>query len=128
MPSAFAELEKLVSAALDDHHGEQTRLDRRVAGGRFSSAASEEDSVTLVGVVDFNPVIADPKDRSQYDGFQPVLAGDKAHVSYAVTAFESENDYPKKDDTIVLLERGNQALRISRVDPDGLGRLVCVCV
>jgi len=130
MPSPFAELENLISEAVDSVMGEPTRIDRRRKSGRFSSSADDDrDSVTVTGVVDFNPVIADPKDKGQYDGFQPNLSGDKLHVSYAESSFASSDEYPTQDDTIVLTARSGQpSFRISRVDPDGLGRMVCVCV
>lgn len=130
MSSLFAELEELVSEAVDTVMGEPTRIDRRKKSGRFSSSADgEAASITVVGVVDFNPVIADPKDKGQYDGYQPNLAGDKLHVSYATSSFASAEEYPTQDDHIVLTARsGCPSHRISRVDHDGLGRLVCVCV
>ncbi|MCO5144543.1 MAG: hypothetical protein M9895_00040 [Aquamicrobium sp.] len=130
MPSSFAELENLISEAVDSVMGEPTRIDRRRKSGRFSSSADDDrDSVTVTGVVDFNPVIADPKDKGQYDGFQPNLSGDKLHVSYAESSFASSDEHPTQDDTIVLIGRpGQPSFRISRVDHDGLGRMVCVCV
>lgn len=129
MPSSFAELENLISEAVDSVMGEPTRIDRRRKSGRFSSSADDDrDSVTVTGVVDFNPVIADPKDKGQYDGFQPNLSGDKLHVSYAESSFTSKDEYPTQDDTIVLTGRPDQpCFRISRVDFDGLGRMVCIC-
>jgi len=130
MSSLFAELEELVSEAVDTVMGEPTRIDRRKKAGRFSSSADGETaSITVVGVVDFNPVIADPKDKGQYDGYQPNLSGDKLHVSYAVSSFTSTEDHPKQDDHIALIARtGCPSHRISRVDYDGLGRMICVCV
>lgn len=125
----FADLERLVSAEVDAHMAEATRIDRKVAGQYFSRSADDgRGAVEVVGVVDFNPVMARPKDLGQYDGYQPELAADKIHISYADDLFASRADWPVPGDEIILLARANRRLRVTRVDPDELGRIVCVCV
>lgn len=129
--SIFADLETLVSTEVDAHMGEPTRIVRKVAGQYFSRSADvERAKIDAVGVVDFNPIMARPKDMGQYDGYQPELAADRIHVSYAVTAFRCREEWPAGNDDIVLLDPSRQGrrIRITRVDPDELGRLVCVCV
>jgi hypothetical protein len=131
MTTPFAELEKIASDTIDDHMGEPTRIVRKVAGQYFSrSADGSRPPLEVVGIVDFNPVVARPKDQGQYDGYQPELSGDRIIVSYATTRFASRTDWPAKDDEIELLDpdRAGMKLRVTRPDPDGLGRLVCACV
>jgi len=126
----FADLEKLVSAEVDALMGEPTRIDRKTAQNQYFARSEDASraSVTAVGVVDFNPIIARPKDMGQYDGYQPDVAADRIHVSYAETEFVSRETRPREQDEIVLLDRDNRRLRVTRVDPDELGRMVCVCV
>ncbi|WP_378952078.1 hypothetical protein [Mesorhizobium sp. ANAO-SY3R2] len=132
MISEFADLEKLVSEAVDDVMGEPTRIVRKVKGEFLSrSADGSRAPLDVDGVVDFNPVLAKPMDMGQYDGYQPTTAADRIHVSYSEQVFaDGKSAWPKDQDEIHLLapERAGQALRVTRVDPDGLGRLVCVCV
>lgn len=127
MASPFAALENLVSAEVDALYAERTRVHPMTAG-RVSRVADGARSVAdAVGVVDFNPVLAKPQDMGQYDGYQPAVAADRIHVSYADSELP---DGTQQNDEIELLEpeRSGQRLRITRIDPDGLGRAVCVCV
>ena len=125
----FADLERLASAAVDERMAEATRIELRVAGQYFSRSADvDRSSLNAAGVVDYNPVMVRPKDMGQYDGYQPELAGDRIHVSYADHQFAGRADWPEPGDEIVLIARADRRLRISRADPDELGRIVCVCV
>lgn len=127
MASPFAALENLVSDSVDELYAERTRI-LPMAAGRVSRVADGDRAIVdAMGVVDFNPVLAKAQDLGQYDGYQPTADADRIHVSYADTEFPAGT---RKDDEIELLEpeRGGQKLRITRVDPDGLGRFVCVCV
>lgn len=132
MTTPFAELEEIVSETVDDHHGENTRIVPKVSGQYFSSSADgSRPPFDVIGVVDFNPVVARPKDQGQYDGYQPGLTGDRIIVSYTATRFDAPGKHPPADNyEIHLLAAGRQGmkLRVTRVDPDGLGRLICVCV
>lgn len=129
MPSVFAGLERKVSAAVDGLYGEITRVHYRVTGGNFGSTADGGAlPAQVVGIVDFKPVVVRMQDKSQYDGFQPDLAGDKSHVSYAESAFVAPNRFPRAGDEIELIDRAGFArLKVVRVDPDGIGRFICVC-
>ncbi|RWC91654.1 MAG: hypothetical protein EOS72_03085 [Mesorhizobium sp.] len=131
MTTPFAELEKRVSAEIDAHYGEATRVVRKVAGQYFSrSADGGRANVDVIGVVDYNPVMARPKDQGQYDGFQPGVAGDRIHVSYTASRFTDRDAWPADGDEIWLLDpdRHGAKLRVTRSDPDELGRIVSVCV
>jgi len=129
--SIFSELERLVSDAINTTMGDPTRILRRKKGEYL--AGSEDTSlppIDVIGVFDFNPVIATVQDKSQYDGFQPSIAAGKVHVSYDIHLFPSPAHYPRQNDEIVATlpaPHGAVRLRISRVDPDYLGRLICVC-
>jgi len=129
--SIFSELEKLVSDAVDTTMGEPTRILRRKKGEFF--AGSEDTSLPpldIVGVFDFSPVVATVQDKSQYDGFQPSIAAGKVHVSYDIHRFSSPAQHPRQNDEIIATlpaPIGAVRLRITRVDPDYLGRLICVC-
>lgn len=127
MPSLFAELETRVSAEVDRVYAERTSIRPRVKTQHFGSVAdADKQQIEVLGVVDFNPVVAQPRDLGQYDGFQPKLTGDRIIVSYTATLFTPET-MPKDGYEIVLVERNDKVLSISRVEPDGLGRVVCVC-
>jgi hypothetical protein len=131
MTTPFAELEALVSAEVDALMAEPTLIEPKVSGQYFSrSADGTMPSIETVGVVDFNPTTPRPKDQGQYDGYQPGLTGDRIIVSYSDLVFSGREFIPKEGYEIELLDpsRNGTRLRITRVDPDGLGRLVCVCV
>jgi hypothetical protein len=128
MASFFAELERMVSAEVDTVFGEKTKLCPKVRGRYFANVPDGERSARiLTGIVDFNPVALIAQDTGKYDGMRPAVAGDKIHVSYDAALFA--NGLPEDGDEIELLEteRNGERLRISRCDPDGLGRVVCVC-
>ena len=129
MPSRFAALEQKVSAAVDGMYGEITRIHYRVRGDHFGSAPAPATVPTeVVGIFDLKPVVVRMQDKSQYDGFQPDLVGDKVHVSYSESSFVGPEKWPKDGDFIELVERPEFGqLRIIRVDPDGIGRFICVC-
>lgn len=121
MTTPFADLEKLVSAEVDALMGEPTRIFRKVSGQYFSrSADGGRADIDAVGVVDYNPIPARPKDQGQYDGFQAGLAADKIHVSYTDSRFASRDEWPADGDEILLLDpsRRGTRLRITRADPD----------
>lgn len=131
MTTPFADLEKLVSVEVDALMGELTRVVRKVSGQYFSrSADGGRADIDVIGVVDYNPIMARPKDQGQYDGFQPGLAADKIHVSYTDSRFASRDAWPVDGDEIWLLDptRSGVKLRVTRSDPDELGRIVCICV
>ncbi|TIS37509.1 hypothetical protein [Mesorhizobium sp.] len=131
MSTPFADLETLVSAEVDALMGEPTRVVRKVPGQYFSrSADGSRADVDVIGVVDYNPVMARPKDQGQYDGFQPGVAGDRIHVSYTDSRFADRAAWPADGDEIWLLDpaRLGVKLRVTRADADELGRVVCICV
>ena len=129
MSSPFADLESRLSNAVDAVFSESTRIDRYKRGGLLENPVDgDRPSVTVKGIVDFNPVVVNAIDRGAYDGFQPSLAGEKIHVSYDLSAFDAGQE-PKEKDVIVLLARPEQpTLSITRTEADGLGRIVCFCV
>ena len=125
----FAELEALVSAEVDAVYGEPTRVEPRVkTTGRYSARIADEtrSPLSVTGVVDFDPITLISQDTGKYDGMRPAISGEKIHVSYTRSVFPSW--VPQQGDLIVLVDRSTQdLLRISRVDEDRLGRLICVC-
>lgn len=126
MPSPFAELDRITSDAVDDTMAEMTRIEPRAQGGMFSGSADEDRAVIEVaGVVDFAPVTLITKDTAKYDGARPAISGDKLHVSYGRRHFTTWS--PRVGDIIVLIERDDENMRITRIDHDGLARFVCVC-
>lgn len=129
MFSKFAEYERLISDRIDDEMGERT-LVTHYKKSEFVAATPdpEREPFEIVGVIDFTPTIPQMQDRGRYDGFVPSLAGDKISVSYNVGAFKSRSDWPGAGTVIETMDRPeNFKLRVTRVDPDELGRIVCVC-
>lgn len=151
--SRFSELEdRLVSPVIDAFYGEQTRIVRKVGGKHFGSSENGE-FLDVVGIIDVNPVTVVAQDEGAYDGFQPQTAGERYHVSYDLSLFTPLLREPQPDDEILSLSRERSVnltdvrgvplttiigdpllagkylmkLRVSRVDPDGIGRVVCVC-
>ncbi len=132
MPSLFAELEALASSAVDTVMGELTRIDPQGKGDVFAGSADGTRPVIddIVGIVDLSPIVVTAQDEGTYDGFQPQLAGDRIHVSYAESSFPNAAAWPKKGDFIIAKERsGMPKYRLTRdPDRDGIGRFICVCV
>lgn len=132
MPSLFAELETLASAAVDTVMGELTRIEPQSKGGVFAGSADGSRPVldNIIGIPDFNPVTVTAQDEGTYDGFQPQLAGDRIHVSYAESSFPNAASWPQAGDYIVLKERSGIAkLKVHRgPERDGIGRFICICV
>lgn len=130
MPSVFAELEEDLSVELDDVYAEETQIIRQTRGKYFASSAAAAVPEDLVrGIIDLNPLVIQIQDKSQYDGMQPNVVGSKVHVSYDTSLFASRDKWPKQDDVIKALEMdGQPEYKITRADPDGVGRVLCICV
>lgn len=132
MPSLFAELETLASAAVDTVMGELTRIEPQGRGDVFAGSADPDRPVlnNVVGIVDFSPIVVTAQDEGTYDGFQPQAAGDKIHISYAESSFPNAAAWPRQGDIIVAIERsGMPKFKLTRSpDRDGIGRFICVCV
>jgi hypothetical protein len=152
MVSRFAEAESIVSTTNDAWYGEETRI-VPMAKGQYFAASVNGEFLDVVGIVDINPVTVVAQDEGGYDGMQPGLAGERMHVSYDLSLFTDLLRVPKQGDEIWMLTRethinltdvrgvpltdiiGNPLLagkylakwRVTRVDPDGIGRVVCVC-
>jgi len=122
----FAGLEDLVSAEIDALYGEPTRIEPRAKTSKYlaGSADNTRSNQTVTGIVDFDPVTLISQDTAKYDGMRPSIAGEKIHVSYDLRHLAWA---PKQGDVIVLTDREDDALLVSRADHDGLGRIVCVC-
>lgn len=130
MTSLFADLEEMVSSAVDDVMGEPTVIIRKQKGQYFAgSADGTRPSVTRVGVIDKNPVTAKPQDEGAYDGFQPVVGADRYHVSYNRRLFSGPSEWPAQGDLINPVD--NPAIPTLKVvkapEDDGIGRIVCIC-
>jgi hypothetical protein len=126
--SIFSDLERMVSAEVDDHFGERTRLVPMAQGGMYFEGSEDDtrDEIETRGVVDFDPVTVMSQDRSRYDGMRPSIAGEKLHVSYDYMSVADAD--PQSGDQIQLLDRPETpTFQISRVDHDGLGRIICIC-
>lgn len=132
MPSLFAELETLVSDAVDTVMGELIRVEPQTKGEVFAGSADPDRPVVddVVGIVDINPVTVTAQDEGTYDGFQPQLAGERVHISFAESAFSSAAAWPKQGDLLVAKERsGMPKYRLNHPPQrDGIGRFVCICV
>lgn len=127
MASLFSRLEEKVSEAVDYVYAEGTRITPMVRGEVFASAESG-DAIEVPGVIDINPMTIRVQDQSGFDGFMPSFAGEKVHVSYDLSRFQNSAMVPKQDWHITAIERpGMPKYRVTRVDPDGIGRIVCVC-
>lgn len=130
MTSLFAELEELVSSAIDDLHGEATQIIRKKKGQYLAdSADSSRPSKTLIGVIDKNPVTAKPQDEGTYDGFNPTIGADRYHVSYNKRLFASRAEWPEQGDVIQPVNNPSiPALKVVKApEDDGIGRIVCIC-
>ena len=129
MASLFSRLEQKTSAAVDRVYGEETRIVPMTRGAVFASKEnSDAQVITVLGVIDINPVAIRVQDQSGFDGLMPSFAGEKIHVSYDLSRFQNAADVPQKDWLIVASERAEMPkYRVTRVDPDGIGRIVCVC-
>lgn len=130
MTTLFAELEALVSSAVDDFHGEPTVITRRLKGQYLAgSADGTRSSLPILGVIDKNPVTAKPQDEGTYDGFQPAVAADRYHVSYNKRLFASREEWPAQGDEIEASNNPSiPRLKVVKTpEDDGIGRIVCIC-
>lgn len=126
MPSVFADLEHLVSDAVNSTMGERTSIVPKTKGGYFKGSADAERAVVeVIGAVTINPVAVLGQDMGSYDGMLPGVVSDKIHVSYDERLLPW---VPKQGDEVLLLDRASMKLRVSRSDPDGCGRIDVVCV
>lgn len=151
MPSLFAELESRVSNAIDGLHGEETRIVRSQKGEFFAGSANGAQA-DVIGIVDVNPITIKAQDEGNFDGLQATIPGEKYHVSYDLTKLAPWNFRPQPGDRIYYITKDERvsllpikgltlaqviangayagflaSLLIKRVDPDGMGRIVCVC-
>lgn len=127
MPPKFDRYEQRVSRHIDDLYGACTLVTWFNDGRHF---AGTEDAtrkpVTAVGIRDENPTTVGALDEGQYDGVQPTLAGSKIHYSFDLDQFPDHQ--PEEGCTIKDLSYpDNPTYKVKRVDPDGVGRIVCVC-
>ncbi len=130
MTSLFADLETLVSTAVDEVYGEPSLITRQKKNQYFAgSADSSRDEIVVVGIVDRNPVTARVQDQGSYDGLQPTVGGDKFHVSYDISLFPEPAAYPAQNDLIDFYENPEiPLLRVSKQpEEDGIGRIICIC-
>ena len=130
MTSLFADLEELVSSAVDRFHGETTVIVRQQKGQYLArSADSSRPYLEVDGVVDRNPVTAKPQDEGAYDGFQPSIGGDRFHVSYNKRLFASRDEWPAQGDHIEIPSNPSiPPLKVVKTpEDDGIGRIVCIC-
>lgn len=130
MTTLFARMETAVSAAVDAVHGERTRISPRlksefVRGGLDANRPVRE----VLGVIDLNPVTIRAREQSEYDGYRPEVDGEKVHVSYTMARLGTPPVMPQDGDLIEALDRpGVPKYRITIVEADGLGRVLCRCV
>jgi hypothetical protein len=127
MISEFSELERLVSAAVDETMSERIRIEPKAPGQYLSGSADPNRApMIVVGAPDFDPVTLIAKDTGKYDGLRPAVSGEKLHVSFDEARFPTWK--PRKGDALVFIDRPNQpTVSVTRVDPDGFGRFVCIC-
>lgn len=125
--SIFAEFETLVSGEVDRFFGDEVTLFPRRRGEVSSVADPDRAQITVVGVVDFNPLTVLPKGKEQYDAFQPNLAGEKVHVSFDENAFPAGGRPKQGDRMVAVLKSGTVTLEVVSVEPDETGRLLCPC-
>lgn len=128
--TVFSELEEDLSVELDVMYAERTQILRQTKGEYFASSVAAPDPADLVvGIIDLNPLVVTVQDQSQYDGMQPLLAGIKVHISYDLSVFADRSAWPVQNDLIKALDmEGQPEYKITRAEPDGVGRILCVCV
>lgn len=130
MPSRFAAYERLITKAVDEHMAEPILFEPRAVGGFVVGAADpSRQSLTVLGVVDLDPKAIEVKHKGQYDGYMPDIRGQVIEISIDVAQFMSRAGWPRKDDMLTAITQdGSPAYQVSSTYPDGVGRLVCVCV
>lgn len=132
MPTPFERREARISASIDREHGERTRITPRAAGTYMAGTTDPGRPVleNIIGIVDLKPVVARIKDRAEYDAFRSEVEGEVIHVTYATSRFASQASWPKAKDEIEAIDRATMPNRfqVVAVMPDGLGRILCMCV
>lgn len=127
--SDFDEIETLVSEAIDEVYGDEIVIIRTERGEFFTRSQADSDHV-VTGIIDLNPMVIQVQDKSQYDGFQPDVSGQKVHVSIDLDEFSSKADYPDQHDILKVNDGPRKgSYKISaKPQNDGAGRILCVCV
>jgi hypothetical protein len=140
--STFRSLyEPRTSERIDAFYGDQILIERMTKGSYFGAVADGSRAPLVVtGIIDVNPVTVTLKVEGSYDGLVPQLAGEKYHVSFDIKKFPTTSDLPKPDDLLTAVivtgiigspvytpDPNFPKLRVTRVDPDGINRIICVC-
>jgi hypothetical protein len=133
--------EPMVSDHIDRLYADQILIERMAKGNYFGAVADGSRAhLVIPGIIDVNPVTVTLQDEGSYDGMQPQLAGEKYHVSFDLNKFPTPSAQPKQDDLLTAVivtgtvlvpvmtpDPNFPKLRVTRVDPDGINRIVCVC-
>lgn len=116
-----------VDRAIDAEHGETIRVVPRVPGEYMAGGSDpSRPVVNVIGILDLKPAVAKLKDRGRYDGFQPEVEGEAAHVSFQSSVFASRQMWPRSGDHIEV-PRLQLRLIIAVVEFDGMSRIICKC-
>ena len=128
--SIFAGFERLITGAVDKYMGEPILIEPRLVGGYVKGPADvSRSTLTVIGLVDLNPVVLETKRKGKYDAYEPDLLGQRVHVSMDAAQFMARSLWPTKGDNLTAITMdGTPKWQVSAVEPDGLGRFVCICV
>lgn len=127
--SEFDDIESLVSETIDETYGDEIVIIRTARGEFFTKSQADKTHV-VTGIIDLNPMVIQVQDKSQYDGFQPDVSGQKVHISIDLDEFQKQADQPDQHD-ILEVEKGCNKGRYkisAKPQNDGIGRILCVCV
>lgn len=124
--SLFADLEAMVSGAVDDVFGEAVSIVPRAAGEYVAGGADpDREPFTVTAIVDFKPVVTTTRRGSRDGGDMPELAADQIHVSIAAPGLPF---VPRQGDVVVATSRTPVvAFAIAVAEPDELGRILLRC-
>jgi len=130
MPSRFAEFERLITGAVDEYMAEPILFEPYLAGAFVSGSADpSRQTLTVLGIIDLQPKAIETKHKGMYEGYMPDMRTQVIEISIDVAQFTSRAGWPRKDDKLTAITQdGSPAYQVSATYPDGMGRLVCVCV
>jgi hypothetical protein len=122
----FARLEKRLSASVDRVNAERVRLEpRRRGNGPVVGADTSRQAREFSAIVDRKPVLANARSSTRYNGAEATLNADELQASATTDALGPREGWPVVGDHIRMLdEEGQPAASVTKVNPDGMGRVV----
>jgi hypothetical protein len=127
--SRYADLLSFRQPLLDNFYGEPLQIVPWVEGDVLAGAADPAaPPFAVVGILDVPTKVDRVEGAASVVGARSDLVSPVPRVDFAATQFPP-NHLPQEGWRVVALERAGQPqYRVSSVEPDGLGRIICALI